>query len=492
MDGALNVRPSATRWNSASIGSISGEWNAWLVRRRLVRRPLAENVPATSATASAAPESTTESGPLSAAMATVSGRPASTAVTSASLASTATMRAPPAAGGSSCISLPRAATSTQASSTVSTPATCAAASSPIEWPTRKSGRIPHCSSRRNNATSNANSAAWVNIVPSSSTASDVPSSAKATARSERPSNGSSRAHTSSNAPAKAGCAPCSSRPMPSRCAPCPVNRKASRPSATESGGTVPSASSSSPASSSPRSRPSTMARRSSLARAVPSVNAMSATSRSGWSSMCVIRLRACARRACAPRAETVSGTTGGATTGGWDKSFGGACSRITCALVPLSPKDDTPARRGRPASGHSTGSVTSRTAPSAQSTCGDGASTCNVFGSRPSRIADTILITPATPAAACVWPMFDFTEPSHSGRSRSRPYVAMSACASIGSPSVVPVPCASTASTSEGARPATARACRITRSCDGPLGALSPLLAPSEFTADPRSTASTG
>ena len=29
----------------------------------------------------------------------------------------------------------------------------------------------------------------------------------------------------------------------------------------------------------------------------------------------------------------------------------------------------------------------------------------------------TILMTPATPAAAWVWPMLDFSEPSHSGRS---------------------------------------------------------------------------
>ena len=38
-------------------------------------------------------------------------------------------------------------------------------------------------------------------------------------------------------------------------------------------------------------------------------------------------------------------------------------------------------------------------------------------GSTPCCSASTILITPATPAAAWVCPMFDFTEPSHSGRS---------------------------------------------------------------------------
>ncbi len=71
--------------------------------------------------------------------------------------------------------------------------------------------------------------------------------------------------------------------------------------------------------------------------------------------------------------------------------------------------------------------------------------------------------------------------PSHNGRSsgRSCPYVASSACASIGSPSVVPVPCASTASTSAGESPAPANAARITRCWEGPFGAVRPLEAPS-------------
>ena len=56
-----------------------------------------------------------------------------------------------------------------------------------------------------------------------------------------------------------------------------------------------------------------------------------------------------------------------------------------------------------------------RPLPAAQSTCEEGASTCRVFGSSPSRIAITILITPATPAAAWVWPMLDLIEPSCSG-----------------------------------------------------------------------------
>ena len=167
---------------------------------------------------------------------------------------------------------------------------------------------------------------------------------------------------------------------------------------------------------------------------------------------------------------------------------------MTCALVPETPNDDTPARRGRPGTaGHGTAPASSRTCPASQSTCGDGTSACSVAGSSPCRIARIILITPAAPAAACVCPRFDFTDPSHNGRPSGRPcpYVASSACASIGSPSTVPVPCPSTASTSAALTPALASAARITRCCDGPFGAVSPLDAPSWFTALPATTAST-
>ena len=166
---------------------------------------------------------------------------------------------------------------------------------------------------------------------------------------------------------------------------------------------------------------------------------------------------------------------------------------MTCAFVPLIPNPEIPARRGLPSAGQSTASVSSFTDPDDQSTCGEGTCACSVGGSSPCCSASTILISPAAPAAACVWPMFDFTDPSHSGRPAARPcpYVASTACASIGSPSSVPVPCASTTSTSSGRTPALASAARITRRCAGPFGAVSPLLAPSWFSALPATTAST-
>ncbi len=97
-----------------------------------------------------------------------------------------------------------------------------------------------------------------------------------------------------------------------------------------------------------------------------------------------------------------------------------ASSMMTCAFVPLIPKEETPARRGSVAV-QSRSCVSSRSGTESQSTSSVGCSLCSVRGSTPWRIAITILITPPTPAAATLWPMFDFSEPSHSGRSRPAP-----------------------------------------------------------------------
>ena len=97
----------------------------------------------------------------------------------------------------------------------------------------------------------------------------------------------------------------------------------------------------------------------------------------------------------------------------------------------------------------------------------------------------TILMTPATPAAAWVWPMFDLTEPSHSGRSPAGPGRRWPAA---------PAPrsgrrawCRCRAPRPRPRRPARARRrpapARITRCCDGPFGAVRPLDAPSWLTA---------
>ena len=60
---------------------------------------------------------------------------------------------------------------------------------------------------------------------------------------------------------------------------------------------------------------------------------------------------------------------------------------MTWALVPLMPKEETPARRGRARSRPRPGLGQQPTAPADQSTCGEGSSTCSVRGSVPCRSA---------------------------------------------------------------------------------------------------------
>ncbi len=128
----------------------------------------------------------------------------------------------------------------------------------------------------------------------------------------------------------------------------------------------------SPAATSPNrdnnsSRPeaTTTARRSSNARDATDEKATSATDTSGSAVRRSRSLPACARSTASLRAERTTGTApaGRITSPGApsDRSSAGASSTMMCAFVPLTPNDDTPARRGRPSTCHSRASVSSRT-----------------------------------------------------------------------------------------------------------------------------------
>ncbi|PSK62140.1 hypothetical protein B0E53_05957 [Micromonospora sp. MH33] len=287
--------------------------------------------------------------------------------------------------------------------------------------------------------------------------------------------------------------------MPAHCEPWPGKTKTTSPGVpavcvTTCGAGRPSASASSAADSSSRSAANTTARCSSGDRETAEVQATSAGLRSASSATRRDQRSACWRSAVWVRPVSRTGAGTGSSAGSGRAGASSGCSRTRWVLVPLIPNDETAARRGRSTAGHGVGSVTRVTAPAVQSTCGVGRSTCRVAGTTPCRMARTILMIPAMPAAAWVWPMFDLIDPSSSGAAspRSCPYVASRACASIGSPRVVPVPCASTTSTRSGVSFAPARACRMTRCWEGPLGAVRPLLAPSWFTAELRMIPSTG
>lgn len=115
---------------------------------------------------------------------------------------------------------------------------------------------------------------------------------------------------------------------------------------------------------------------------------MSGSDSSGLVSRWVSNRTACAGSAAPVCAESSTGRTGTVEAGGREKTCGsssvaGGSSMITCALVPLSPNEEIPARRGRPEAGQGTGSASRRTAPDDQSTFGEGSSTCSVLGRTP-------------------------------------------------------------------------------------------------------------
>ena len=163
----------------------------------------------------------------------------------------------------------------------------------------------------------------------------------------------------------------------------------------------------------------------------------------------------------------------------------GAAPTTTCEFVPPNPNDDTPAYcpdssvlpAGSTAAHRSIASISS----------GFSRSQCRFAGTRPCCRQSTALISPAMPAAASRCPMLLFTAPSTSGRLRP-PNTFASAPTSIGSPSAVPVPCASMYPTSSASIPALSSAIRITASCDGPFGAVNVADRPSWFTATPCTT----
>lgn len=99
-----------------------------------------------------------------------------------------------------------------------------------------------------------------------------------------------------------------------------------------------------------------------------------------------------------------------------------------------------------------------------------------------------VLITPTMPEAGSMCPMLVFTEPTTSGSSWVWDFAntLLMAPSSMGSPSGVPVPCASTYWIWSGVSPAAARAWPMTSSWAGPCGTVSPALSPSWPIAVPR------
>ena len=206
------------------------------------------------------------------------------------------------------------------------------------------------------------------------------------------------------------------------------------------------------------------------------------------------------RPACAPqrRLGCVAGHQGGPDggvgaasrlRGAASGSRRGASSRIRWALVPLMPNEDTPARRGaRRAATAPPRSSSSHVARRPSRRAGWARRRAASAGSIAVLAAPcTILITPADARRppGCGRCSTSASRAS-SGRSRRGPGRRWRAApaASIGSPSAVPVPCASTASTSAGSSAGVGQRLRGSPAPGtGRSGAVRPLDAPSWLTA---------
>ena len=99
----------------------------------------------------------------------------------------------------------------------------------------------------------------------------------------------------------------------------------------------------------------------------------------------------------------------------------GASSRITCALVPPTPNELTPAQRGAPPGGHGVSAVGIASRVPSSEMCGLSVEKCTCGGIASCCSASTTLISPATPAAASRWPRLAFAEPSQHVRRAAAP-----------------------------------------------------------------------
>ena len=163
---------------------------------------------------------------------------------------------------------------------------------------------------------------------------------------------------------------------------------------------------------------------------------------------------ACAAQRGSERPDSTHGTTGSRTVGGAASTAPAAAapaSRMTCALVPLTPNDDTAARRGRSPTGHSRAS---RQQPHVASRpINERRRLRHMQRLRQDAVAHRQHHLDHTTHTSRRLSMTDVRlqrpQPQRRSPERPCPYVASNASASIGSPNRVPVPCASTTSTSD-------------------------------------------
>eukprot|EP00966_Prymnesium_polylepis_P295779 6831158-Prymnesium_polylepis.1 len=166
------------------------------------------------------------------------------------------------------------------------------------------------------------------------------------------------------------------------------------------------------------------------------------------------------------------------------------CRAAAWAIVPAYPNELTPPTDSSSLSIAErcvdSPSVTELSTPP---TCGLSDRSCVLGAASPHPSATTSLISPVIPAAASACPTLAFTPPNASGLAGATPHETSTALtsepASIGSPSAVPVPCASLSRSSPACTPASHHAAASSPCCACPLGAVRLALRPSCRTALP-------
>ncbi len=358
------------------------------------------------------------------------------------------------------------------------PAAVAAVTSPWLWPTTTSGSTP---AARHSSHRPSDTAHRVGCSMSIRDSHSSPASPETTRTRSQSVYGSSAAAQRWITAANTGSAARSSRPMACHCEPWPGNTKAVRPTAAARPVNTPGTGSAPAGSAASRSSCPAAAAVSAASRAARTGNwsrcqarvPASAASRSGpgncsGSGNCFVAgsvapvsssrsSRARSASACSECADTGSSTGARCSLSSeWPSAAGpsaatgvsgrGAPVSTTCALVPPQPKLLTP-RKTCSSAGSGSGSRTTVTFSSSKAISGLSSAECRLGGTTPWRSASSALNSPGMPAAASRWPMLVFTEPIGSGPAsalRVCPSTRPTAPASIGSPTEVPVPCAST------------------------------------------------
>ncbi|GAB2675352.1 hypothetical protein GCM10027271_40560 [Saccharopolyspora gloriosae] len=157
--------------------------------------------------------------------------------------------------------------------------------------------------------------------------------------------------------------------------------------------------------------------------------------------------------------------------------------------MPLAPNELTAARRG-PAGGacQVRADRSMRNGLPSSATARLGSAKSGEPGMRRFSSASNDFTTPAMPAANWVWPRLFLIDPSTAPPAGAPAKARLSARNSMGSPSCVPVPCASTSWMPPGAMPPSACTSRSSCSWEAALGAVMPLVVPSWLVPEARTT----